>query len=405
MAKNIVIKLIDTTLEHADWLICDEHGALVSGVRTDTLENIASLVEGRKVTVVVPSEWVTLLTATVPGSAARAVKAIPFALEDFLSEDVEDLHFAIGDKQDSDNYPVAVISHDLMAKMQTRLNEVSLRPTQLLPEQLSLPRFQESENGWTGLLADNHLIVRLDDYNGFAVESDSIELLMESCLAEAEDTMPAGMVVFCQEGETWEYKNESLDIEERTCVDSLSLLASGIHNSTSINLLQGNYSFKQQFSKAWKPWRPAMALAAALLIAFGASKFIEQQKLNSQVSAQKVEMENILKRTFPSIRRIVDPRKQMASEMKKLGAGGGSSGFVSIVNSLNKAIAAAGNTKLNSISYKSGRMDLDLETDKLGTLDTLKTTLEGEGRFSMKIESANQSNGRIRGRIRVEVRG
>lgn len=405
MAKNSVIKLNDITLEQADWLICDEQGAAVTGVRTDTLEHIASQVEGQKVIVIVPSEWVTLLTATVPGSSARAIKAIPFALEDFLSEDVEDLHFAIGEKQNNDNYPVAVISHDLMREIQTRLSEVSLRPTQIRPEQLSLPRFQEAENGWTGLLADNRLIVRLDDYNGFAVESEYTQLLMENCLEEAEDAMPAGMVVFSTEGETWEFNSESLHVEQRPCEDVVSLLARGVHNSTAINLLQGNYSFKQQFSKAWKPWRPAMALAAVLLLAFGASKFVEQHKLSKQVIAQKSEMESILKRTFPSIKRIVDPRKQMASEMKKLGSGGSSSGFVSVVNSLNKAISAAGNTKLNSISYKSGRLDLDLETDKLSTLDSLKTTMEGEGRFKMKIESANQSNGRIRGRIRVEIRG
>lgn len=405
MAKNSVIKLIDTSLYQADWLICDEQGAVVTGVRRDTLENIASQVEGQKVDIIVPSEWVTLLTATVPGSSARATKAIPFALEDDLSQDVEDLHFAIGDKQANDNYPVAVISHELMRKIQARLNEVSLRPTQIRPEQLCLPRFQESENGWTGLLANNGLIVRLDDFNGFAVESENTKLLMDSCLEEAIDTPPAGMVVFCQAGETWDYDNDSLNIEERECEDVVSLLARGIHNSAGINLLQGNYSFKQQFSRAWKPWRPAMVLVAALLIAFGASKFLEQQKLSKQVSAQKVEMESILKRTFPNIRRIVDPRKQMASEMKKLNGDGGNSGFVSVVSSLNKAISAAGNTQLNSISYKSGRMDLDLETDKLSTLDSLKTTLEGEGRFKMKIESANQSKGRIRGRIRVEVRG
>lgn len=405
MAKNSVIKLIDTSLYQADWLICDEQGAVVTGVRRDTLENIASQVEGQKVDIIVPSEWVTLLTATVPGSSARATKAIPFALEDDLSQDVEDLHFAIGDKQANDNYPVAVISHELMRKIQARLNEVSLRPTQIRPEQLCLPRFQESENGWTGLLADNGLIVRLDDFNGFAVESENTKLLMDSCLEEAIDTPPAGMVVFCQAGETWDYDNDSLNIEERECEDVVSLLARGIHNSAGINLLQGNYSFKQQFSRAWKPWRPAMVLVAALLIAFGASKFLEQQKLSKQVSAQKAEMESILKRTFPNIKRIVDPRKQMASEMKKLNGDGGNSGFVSVVSSLNKAISAAGNTQLNSISYKSGRMDLDLETDKLSTLDSLKTTLEGEGRFKMKIESANQSKGRIRGRIRVEVRG
>jgi general secretion pathway protein L len=228
--------------------------------------------------------------------------------------------------------------------------------------------------------------------------------LLGQSLEEAADDPPAGMVLFTTDEAELSLDTVALDVEQRPCDDVLKLLARGVHNSPAINILQGDYSFKQQFDRAWRPWRPAIALAAALVIAVGAGKFMEYRAVASELAEQNAQMEDILRRTFPSIRRVVNPRKQMQSELKKLGAGGGD-GFVSVIKQVSDALGSTGNTNLNAISYKTGRLDLDLDTDRISTLDRLKQSLETGGQFSMTIDSANQSKGRIRGRIRVEVRG
>ncbi|MCB1756847.1 MAG: hypothetical protein KDJ38_15085, partial [Gammaproteobacteria bacterium] len=230
-------------------------------------------------------------------------------------------------------------------------------------------------------------------------------LLIEHSIKDADEDKPAGLVLFRQSEESLEIGEAIADIEERPCEDEISLFARGVYSTPGINLLQGEYSFKQQFDRVWKPWRPAMAMAVVLGLVIGIGKYIEYQKQSTLVNAQTAEMEKILKRTFPSINRVVNPRLQMQTELKKLGAGGLESGFVAAINGISNALGEAGNTNLNAISYKTGRLDLDLDTDQLGTLDKLKQTLESDGKYSMTIESANQSNGRIRGRIRVEVRG
>ncbi len=405
MAKNIVLYIADTEFEQIPWLICDDRGNPVSETKIDSLERIAAQVEGRKVIVIVPAEWVTLTSASVPGSSARAARAIPYALEEMLSEDVEELHFAVGDRQGSDTYPVAVIASELMFLLQERFTAAGLRPTEVRPEPLALPRFKEEHNSWTAYVKDHRLVVRLDDFAGYAIEWENAGLLLKQSMQEAGDARPAGIVLFKNAGQTIDPLDSSLELEEREYKDQLSLFASGVFNSSAINLLQGEFSFKQQFDRAWKPWRPAIALLLVLGVIFGAGRYIEYRKLSTQIETQKAEMADILQRTFPSVKRVVNARKQMQSEMKKLGAAGINSGFVSVINSISSSLGEAGNTTLNSINYKSGRIDLDLDTDRLSTLDKLKQTLEGDGKYRMTIESANQSNGRIRGRIRVEVRG
>jgi len=404
LAKNIVLYLTDTDAEYGQWLICDDQGNAVSETRRDTLENIADQVEGRKLTVILPAEAVSLFSVTVAGNASRAVKAIPFALEEMVSQDIEDLHFAVGDRQSGDTYPVAVVAQALMQKLQQRFAEVGLRPVAMRAEAQALPRFQEDDAGWTALSDGDRVLVRIDDFSGYAIDRSSAEVLLGQSLEEAADDPPAGMVLFTTDEAELSLDTVALDVEQRPCDDVLKLLARGVHNSPAINILQGDYSFKQQFDRAWRPWRPAIALAAALVIAVGAGKFMEYRAVASELAEQNAQMEDILRRTFPSIRRVVNPRKQMQSELKKLGAGGGD-GFVSVIKQVSDALGSTGNTNLNAISYKTGRLDLDLDTDRISTLDRLKQSLETGGQFSMTIDSANQSKGRIRGRIRVEVRG
>jgi general secretion pathway protein L len=405
LAKNIIIYISDLQSDQVEWLLYDEKGKATSRPKRDSLSDVAALVDGRQVKVVIASVLVTLTTATVAGASARAIKAIPYALEESLSEEVDNLHFAVGTKQQGDVYPVAVVSRDVMDLLQARFNAVGLRPSEMRPECLALPRFEEADNSWTGLLTDTLLILRLDDNKGYSIEADNASFLIGLSLNEVAEKEPAGIVLFKHAEKDIDLNESNIDIESRPCRDVLSLFATGIESSKAINLLQGDYSFKQQFDKAWRPWRSTAILCVCAALVFGGVKLIELSKYSQQVTAQRAQMRDILKRTFPSIKRIVNPRKQMQTRLKQLGATGVDNGFVSVISSINIALQAAGNTKLNSISYKSGRMDIDLETNRLSTLDTLKKTLEKEGQYSMKIESANQTDNRIRGRIRVEVKG
>jgi type II secretory pathway component PulL len=59
---------------------------------------------------------------------------------------------------------------------------------------------------------------------------------------------------------------------------------------------------------------------------------------------------------------------------------------------------------LQSVAFRSGRLELDLEADQLATLDKLKQSLEKNGQLSATIQSANQEQGKVRGRVRVEAR-
>ncbi len=407
MAKNIIVYIPDVTSDHVIWLGCNDKGCTTTDLQHGTIAELAKIVEGHKVLVVVPSALVTFAYAKIPGSKSKAEKAIPFALEEILCEDVDTLHFATADKSTEEGYPVAVISKDVMDTLLERFDSTGLRPTEMRPDALALPLISTDKASWTAYSDEEQLMLRTDEYTGYGVDIESALFLLDQSVRQLPEDEEKKLVLFGLSSENRLQLPDAISdqIETRQCKNLLSLFAEGMTSTTGINLLQGNYSYKQQFDRALKPWRPAAVLMILLILVISGAKFVQSQKLNQQIEAQKEQMATILKRTFPSIRRVVRPQKQMQTELKKLGATGVDSGFVSVMDEIRQALEFASNTNLNSISYKTGRMNIDLDTDQLSTLDKFKKKLENEGRFSMKIESANQKDGRIRGRIRVEIRG
>ncbi len=407
MAKNIIVYIPDLSTDRLIWLSCNDKGIPTSELQRGTFVDLAKKSEGQKLHVIIPSKLVTLSYIQVPGSKQKAQKAIPFAMEEMLCEDVDLLHFSVADKSTEVGYPVAVIAKSMMESLLEKFDAVGLRPVEMRPDALALPFPDTAPRNWSAYSDDEQLILRTDTYTGFTVDKDIASLLLDQCVKEIPEEEQRVFVLYSDSKENRLPVPEELsrNMESRQSKNLLFLLAEGIMCTVGINLLQGDYSYKQQFDRALKPWIPAAVLVIVLLLVIGGTKIIQSQKLNQQIESQKAQMTTILKRAFPNIRRVVRPQKQMQTELKKLGSAGIDSGFVKIMDEIRQALEFAGNTNLNSISYKTGRLNLDMDTDQLGTLDKFKKKLENEGKFSMKIESANQKNGRIRGRIRVDVRG
>ncbi len=81
-------------------------------LRSGPLEQAAQRAAGRHVCVLVPGTDVLLTEPELPAKAgAKLQQIVPYALEEQLAEDIDDLHFAIGKRSgDAPTTPVAVVA-------------------------------------------------------------------------------------------------------------------------------------------------------------------------------------------------------------------------------------------------------------------------------------------------------
>src|ERR1044072_4430441 len=103
----------------------------------DTLGPAAAA--NRKVVVLVPGTDALLAEPVLPvKSGVKLAQVVPFALEEHLASDVEDLHFAVGKREVRPGTPVTVVSRARMEAWQALLVNSGLQADAIYPETAAL---------------------------------------------------------------------------------------------------------------------------------------------------------------------------------------------------------------------------------------------------------------------------
>ncbi|MFT5894517.1 MAG: general secretion pathway protein L [bacterium] len=404
MSKHVIIYMPLVGEDSVQWTVSDDSGKLTAAIENATLTEVASQVEGRRVTLILPANDVLLAEAMVPGgSLARAQQAVPYALEEQVADDVESLHFALGSKGKTDTYPVAVISRKLMDTVTEQCLDAGLRPTQIVPETLALPQLdsQGAEGEvWTGLLDQDQVVVRLSANQGFATDPGMASIMLTGARLALDEGDDPSLVIFRTDPPINLTTPDDIDVEMRSCDHRLALYASGLATSPYINLLQGVYNPKKNFDKTWKPWRASAALAACLCAALFVGKWMDVRALDKQEAHLDAQIASAFKQALPDSR-MQRPKRQIQSALNQLGVGN-TDGFTNRLSQIAASLATQPQTTLKTIGYRNGRFDLDLNTDAVPTLDALKSELSRRGSLAMSVQSANRENNTVRGRVRIE---
>ncbi len=390
--------------DHVQWAVADDRGSLVSDPAAGTLAEASAAVEGRRSTLVVPGNDVLLAEALVPGgSQARALQAIPFALEEQLADDVEKLHFALGSKDRDDNYPVAIIDRSTMDTISEQCQEAGLRPTSIVPETLALPMLEAidfDEVSWTALLDEDQAVIRLNGYKGFATDTSVASFMLEGAKGDlAEDASPL-LTIYTTDPETNLVVPGGVDTELRDCESRLALYAEGLASEPNINLLQGSYNPKTQFDKTWKPWRWTAALAAVLVGTLFASKWFDYRALKAEESYIDGEIATAFESALPGVR-MQRPRRQIQDALSGNGTGNVSN-FTNQLAEIAASLSTQPQTKVRTIGFRNGSFDLDLNTDAVPTMDALKSELSKRGALELTLRSSNREKDTVRARVRIE---
>src|SRR5262249_42159072 len=150
--ESLVIRLSEQDDAPAAWIVVDSTGMRLSNVQVGPLTLAAPLTVGKRVWVLVPGVEVLLTEAQLPVPGAnRLAQIVPYALEEHLADDVDEMHFALG-KRDADGKgtPVAAVRRERLEGWLARLAQAQIQPDALLADTSALP----SNPGQTVLLIE-----------------------------------------------------------------------------------------------------------------------------------------------------------------------------------------------------------------------------------------------------------
>jgi len=401
MRSSLLICL--QTNEQVSWAIFGPTGQIIESATDVPLDTVPR--PARPPLVLIPGTDVLLTSADIPTKQwQRMVQAVPYALEEQLADDIENLHFALGKREAlSGDISVAVIARVQMEAYLQQLNMVGLTPAILIPDILAVPK---PTDGWGVLFLDNLALVRTGLYSGFAIESDCLSAALQIALVEHEDNSPQQIAIFSgTQIDTALTELDAIPIIENSHENGvLAWLAQGLIEHKPLNLLQGDYRPQDKIITLLRPWR----LTAILLLILGGiywtKQGIEYQQLSQQRQALQTQIETIYRKTFPKARKIVNPRVQMEQKLKALRAQKNhttpGNNFFSILNQISTHLTRTPGFNLKRLDYRQRYFDIQLEVANLQALELLKKRLS---RLDLKVEiqSAISRNNLVECRLRI----
>jgi general secretion pathway protein L len=370
-----------------EWLT--EDGQSAQG----TPSEFANVITGsQQPLLVIPGEMVMLKQVDVPGrNRATLLKAIPYALEDNLAEDIDTLHFAVGPIQPNEPIPVAVIRHEILQGWLKACGDAGVTPAAAIPDTLLLPY---EDGAWSLLLEEDRGVLRQGLWQGFVMEQANLELLLSLALTEAEERTPSHMRVW---GEVpSELAHLALEMRPEGEAHPLATFAMGYKHSssTSINLLQGPYSRQAQLGKWLRPWRVAAILAGCWLGLQIILQISDYVRLQQEQTYFRNEMVRIYREAVPNARRIVNPRAQLENRLQELrGTGDGEeSVFLPLLYQSGQALQGVEGITLRGLRYKPNQLDLDLEGNSLEAFDILEQRFNELDQLNAQMRTTKQED-------------
>jgi general secretion pathway protein L len=413
MTETLVVRLSPEDPARGAWIAVDDQGRRAGLPGAGALADAAPLAAGKRVLVLVPAVDVLLTRVTLPvRGAGRVLKALPFALEEHLAEDVEDLHFAAGTTHPDGSVTAAAVNRESLVGWLEALREAGLEPQALCSEAEGVP---DVPNHLSWILEKNRCLARTAGQVPVVLDIDSVTEAMRfgPGFPETGETGRHLSVYLTQEaqsrfGDALEALREELSsVEIRLLPDGIvPHLASGAVTGEPVNLLQGEFAPRTNVEKLWKPWRVPAALLAALVVVGVAADAIELSSLKSEEARLDAQIEQAFKAAMPGAR-LVDARAQIERRLALARGTGGEANesFLAALDALGGALASTPGVVLEAISYRSGTLDLKLQAPSVDSLEQIRQGFAQGGRFTASIQQANPRDDGVEGRIQVSGSG
>ena len=402
MADPLLLRLPRASQQHPTWLVAGA-GAEPSP-ESGPLQLAATRAAGRRVIVLVPGAEVLLTQAQLPParSGAKLQQLVPYALEEQLAEDIDELHFAIG-RRSATRTPVAVVARRKMDEWLALLKASRIEPAALYADSELLPA---NPTQAVALLEGDSVTVRLPSGGVLMLPLEAIGEVLES--APGADAAARGLILYAGSQE-WERRSgevEALrerfeDIQVQLLPgDPLLLFARQLPAACATNLLQGPYAPVSAAASGWRTWRAAAVLLAALVALHLIGKGVELltlERLNGRLDAA---IDQVFHAAMPGTEDTEEARRRMELRLKQVRAGEAAGGFLTALGALAQARGTAPGTRLEGVSFTSGVLELKLSAPSIETLNRLAQALERRG-WQARVTSGTPHGSGFEGSIRM----
>ena len=413
MPQTLLLRLPPPGQEDTEWLVMDDSVESATTRQRGSLTLAAAVSRTGKVVALAPATQVLLAEPELPpGSGVKLARAVPFALEEQLTEDIDQMSFAIGRRRPGGGTPVAAVARAVLQQWISDLTTAGLEPLAVYPDILLMPENPGQTVLW---LEKGRLAVRRPGALPFAVELSPVSeaLVVAGVIADPLDTtvelkVPESAILYATREDWAQSQKEFEQLADKFASLKIQLLpdgplpwlARGLAGTEAINLLQGEFARTTDFGARWRQWRTAALLAAALLVMHVAAQALQIRQARHETAALDEQIASVFSAAMPATA-MQDPRRQMQSQLDRIRkSGAGPQTFLRTLKVLSGAMAVAPKTDIDALSYREDSVDMKVRAPSLAALSQLSQFIGKQG-LSAEIQSSTPVAGGVEAHIQL----
>lgn len=413
MSEWLLLRFSHGTADTVAWMTASEAGLPLMPPQLGTLMQLVELASSRRVCVLVPASEVTTLEADLPARAGtKLLQAVPFAVEDQLAENVEDLHFALGDRIEGQRATVAAVARTTLARWLERLSIAGLRAERLCADAALLP---DNPGQIVALIERDALLLRAPGQQPMSLPADSLAESLQLALGHVKsDSTQTGLLLYAN-SQDWQKHSAAVDaLRPQFAAVKIQLLAQGplplfaqqLPDTRAINLLQGDHAPSRSVTAGLHSWRIAAALAVVLIGMYAAGRYWELSRLHKTELQLDSSINQLAAASVPNLAAGRDSRKQVEARLKIVrGSSAGAAGdLLDAVSAFSAARSAAPDAQLQGLSYQTGALEVRLKAPGATSIERIRERLQTAGWQATLKGGAGRGNS-FEGRLEIKPRG
>ena len=385
------------------WRTSREGAVLDSG--EDELQALRSRFPAERLRLLAPASVTNLYRVAMPVRRASAVRAaLPFALEDQLSQELEELHLVAGPRRPDGRVVAAVVEHRCMQEWLSLAQEAGWQPEALIP-QASLHHDQAPAQGlrvqpspWPG--QQDWALVTGADQEPVLVERGMLGFWVRQRLAQLEEEQRMVELVGCSAADLGLTDADG----QMTGVEQQASLEAALRNSQPsarpLNLLTGPYTTGMA-TPPWRKLRPVLAAAAVLLVVVIGQQVLQGIALNSERDRLLAEIDQLFDETLPKSRRV-DPVTQFRQALEGTAGQGGINGMGSLLHDVLAPVGGEDEVKIRQFRATTAEVELELQLPSFAELEKLRGRLAAEAGLHESLQGADSDSEGVTARLRVQ---
>ncbi|PCC99875.1 type II secretion system protein GspL [Halopseudomonas pelagia] len=389
------------------WWQLDREGQLL-GEGQDTLADLRSRFAGERLRALAPAMAVGLYRLDMPVKRAASIRAaLPYALEDQLSQDLELLHCVPGPRRQDGQIAAAVVEQEHMYAWQALFQEHAWRLEAILP----LAALHTEDAPEAGLLVTPSLwpssapqaLITAADQEPALIEEGMLTLWLRRRLAELPEEQ--------RQLQLAGYEPAALGLDDvkhltvipaPAAIDLTQVLRRATGPNPSLNLLSGAYTV----SMATPPWRKARSamIAVGVLLAVLLLQFALEWVTLSRERDRLVESINsVFETSLPNSRRV-DAPEQFRQVMRGSGAEAGGQSSGAILYEVLAVINESKGARIRQFRSTPDELEVELQMNSFADLESLRTSLATKPGLSESLQGADSVDEGVTARLKVTRR-